>query len=87
MQELRIHRPGVTVAGSARRVAKGAVEMTPHEEWARRFGELQDAVLRHYGVEARSRYIDLARPAIRAHVLEAGTSDPALIRMAATARP
>jgi pimeloyl-ACP methyl ester carboxylesterase len=53
--------------------------MAPHEEWARRFNELQGQVLRHYGVEATSRYIDLARPAIRAHVLEVGTGEPALI--------
>lgn len=40
------------------------------------FAELLNAVLEWYGVDATERYVDLDRPAMRAHVLECGTGDP-----------
>lgn len=45
---------------------------TPHEE----FAALQTDVLEWYGVEATDRYIELERPEMQAHVLEAGAGDP-----------
>jgi pimeloyl-ACP methyl ester carboxylesterase len=43
------------------------------------FIEAQDQLLRHYGVKARSRYLRLDRPAMRAHLLEAGDGQPMII--------
>jgi pimeloyl-ACP methyl ester carboxylesterase len=43
------------------------------------FAKAQERLLRHYGVEARSRYVHLRRPDMRAHVLEAGRGDPVVI--------
>ena len=53
--------------------------MASHDESTRRFLAAQDNVLRHYGVSAASRYVSLAKPPMRAHVLEAGTGTPILI--------
>lgn len=44
-----------------------------------RFALVQQRLLDHYGVRARSRFLDLERPAIRAHVLEAGAGEPLLM--------
>jgi pimeloyl-ACP methyl ester carboxylesterase len=43
------------------------------------FVDAQDRLLRHYGVEARSRYVRLDRPALRAHLLEAGEGEPVVV--------
>jgi pimeloyl-ACP methyl ester carboxylesterase len=43
------------------------------------FVEAQDRLLRHYGVRARSRYVHIERPPMRAHVLEAGQGEPTII--------
>jgi 2-hydroxy-6-oxonona-2,4-dienedioate hydrolase len=43
------------------------------------FAAAQDRLLQHYGVRARSRYVQLERPAMRAHVLEVGQGEPAVI--------
>ncbi len=43
------------------------------------FVEAQDRLLTHYGVHARSRYLRLERPAMRAHLLESGHGEPAVI--------
>jgi hypothetical protein len=43
------------------------------------FVEAQDRLLRHYGVSARSRYLALERPPMRAHLLEAGQGEPTII--------
>jgi pimeloyl-ACP methyl ester carboxylesterase len=48
-------------------------------EAARRFVELQSQVLAYYGVKATSRFVELARPAMRAHVLEAGQGQPVVL--------
>lgn len=44
-----------------------------------RFIALQDQLLDYYGVKATSRFVQLARPAMRAHVLEAGEGEPILL--------
>jgi pimeloyl-ACP methyl ester carboxylesterase len=44
-----------------------------------RFKELQAKSLALHHVDARSRFIDLARPKMRAHVLEAGTGAPVVL--------
>jgi pimeloyl-ACP methyl ester carboxylesterase len=43
------------------------------------FAELQNQLLRHYGVTAISRYVDLKEPPMRAHLLEAGRGEPVVI--------
>ena len=43
------------------------------------FVDAQDRLLEHYGVTARSRYVHLERPPMRAHLLEAGHGEPAII--------
>ena len=47
-------------------------------ETERSFAELERELLDFYGVDAQSRFLDLARPRMRAHVLEAGEGPPAL---------
>jgi len=44
-----------------------------------RFRELQGRLLAHYGVQAESYYLELARPRMRAHLLEAGEGEPTII--------
>ncbi len=44
-----------------------------------RFRELQARLLDFYGVKARSRFLPLALPPLRAHVLEAGTGEPLIV--------
>lgn len=41
--------------------------------------ELQSKVLAYYGVGATSRFVELARPAMQAHVLEAGEGEPVVL--------
>lgn len=43
------------------------------------FTELQDRFLTACGVRATSRFLDLANPRMRAHLLEAGTGEPMLL--------
>jgi pimeloyl-ACP methyl ester carboxylesterase len=43
------------------------------------FKKAQEALLKKYGVTARSRYVNLAVPALRVQVLDAGTGDPLLM--------
>jgi len=45
----------------------------------RRFVELQAQLLAHYGVRARSHFLQLERPAMRVHLLEAGDGEPLVI--------
>ncbi len=44
-----------------------------------RFTALQTKLLEHYGAKATSRFVQLARPAMRAHVLEAGAGEPVIL--------
>lgn len=48
----------------------------PADSAVERFVTLQSRLLDHYGVRATSRFVDLARPAMRAHYLEAGEGEP-----------
>jgi len=43
------------------------------------FKKAQDALLKKYGVRAKSRYVKLKKPALTAHVLEAGQGEPVLL--------
>ncbi len=43
------------------------------------FTELQNRLLGFYGVNAHSEYVELTRPAMRAHVLEAGAGEPLVV--------
>jgi pimeloyl-ACP methyl ester carboxylesterase len=43
------------------------------------FVGLQRRLLAHYGVTASSRFVDLAQPQMRAHVLEAGSGEPLVL--------
>lgn len=51
----------------------------PLSEERTAFLEAQDRLLRYYGVAASSRYVELERPRMRAHVLEAGQGEPVVI--------
>src|SRR5215207_8093710 len=44
-----------------------------------RFKIAQRQLLLRYGVSARSRYVKLGKPALTAHVLEAGRGEPVLL--------
>jgi len=44
-----------------------------------RFKGLQTQLLAHYGVRARSRFVELEKPALRVHLLEAGEGEPLVI--------
>lgn len=55
--------------------AVAAAEATPIQ----RFVELQAQLLDFYGVQATSRFVELASPRMRAHVLEAGAGEPVVI--------
>lgn len=44
-----------------------------------RFAAQQQRLLAHYGVDAVSRHVHLARPALRVHLLEAGRGEPLVI--------
>ncbi len=43
------------------------------------FAELQRALLDHYGVTAASRFVEIASPSLRVHLLEAGHGDPIVV--------
>lgn len=50
--------------------------MTTDDQARKVFERRQQALLAFYGVSARSRYVDLARPELRVHLLEAGDGEP-----------
>lgn len=52
---------------------------TAPDRATRRFVELQSQLLAHYGVRATSRFVELAEPRMRAHVLDAGAGEPVLV--------
>jgi pimeloyl-ACP methyl ester carboxylesterase len=45
----------------------------------RRFVRAQRALLDHYGITARSRYLELERPRMRAHALDVGSGEPFVV--------
>lgn len=53
--------------------------MTDDDQARRAFAERQEALLRYYDLSARSRYLDLERPELRAHLLEAGDGEPLVL--------
>lgn len=54
--------------------------MTAHDESTREeFAQRQEELLRFYGVTAQSRYLEIERPRMRAHLLEAGEGEPLVL--------
>jgi pimeloyl-ACP methyl ester carboxylesterase len=53
--------------------------MTAHDDTREAFAERQEALLRFYDLPARSRYIDIERPQMRVHLLEAGDGEPLVL--------
>lgn len=53
--------------------------MTTDEDTRKAFAARQEELLRFYDVPARSRYVDIARPRMRAHLLEAGAGEPLVL--------
>lgn len=53
--------------------------MTTDNDARRAFAERQQELLRFYGVTARSRYIEIAQPRMRVHLLEAGAGEPLVL--------
>ncbi len=57
----------------------GSNVVPPEAAATHRFIELQAELLAFYGVRATSRFLELEKPAMRAHVLEAGEGEPVVI--------
>ena len=53
--------------------------MTTDDQARKAFAERQAALLRFYDLPARSRYLDIERPEMRAHLLEAGDGEPLVL--------
>lgn len=53
--------------------------MTTDDRARKLFAERQEALLRHYDLPARSRYLRIERPEMRVHVLEAGEGEPLVL--------
>lgn len=53
--------------------------MTAHDDARKAFAERQEALLRFYDLPARSRYLDIERPQMRVHLLEAGEGEPLVL--------
>jgi len=53
--------------------------MSTDEQARKVFAERQQALLEFYELPARSRYLDLARPPLRVHLLEAGAGEPLVL--------
>jgi len=53
--------------------------MTTDDQARKAFAERQEALLRFYDLSARSRYLEIARPEMRVHLLEAGDGDPLVL--------
>jgi pimeloyl-ACP methyl ester carboxylesterase len=52
---------------------------TPEVEATHHFMQLQSELLAYYRVKATSRFVELARPRMRAHLLEAGKGEPVVM--------
>ncbi len=53
--------------------------MTAHDDTRKAFAKRQEALLRFYNLPAGSRYIDIERPQMRVHLLEAGEGEPLVL--------
>jgi pimeloyl-ACP methyl ester carboxylesterase len=53
--------------------------MTISDQTRKVFAERQEALLEFYGVPARSRYLEIERPEMRVHLLEAGAGEPLVL--------
>jgi pimeloyl-ACP methyl ester carboxylesterase len=53
--------------------------MAAREDAREAFAERQEALLRFYDLPARSRYLDIERPQMRVHLLEAGEGEPLVL--------
>jgi len=53
--------------------------MTTDHDIRKAFAARQDDLLRFYGVRARSRYVEIERPQMRVHLLEAGAGEPLVL--------
>jgi len=53
--------------------------MTLDDDTRKAFAERQEALLRLYDLPAESRYVELERPQMRAHLLEAGDGEPLVL--------
>lgn len=53
--------------------------MTTDDNTRRAFAERQQELLRFYGTSAQSRYVEIARPRMRVHLLEAGAGEPLVL--------
>lgn len=53
--------------------------MTGNEETRNVFAKRQEALLEFYDLPARSRYLDIERPEMRVHLLEAGYGEPLVL--------
>ena len=53
--------------------------MTTNDQAREVFAERQEALLEFYDVPARSRYLDIERPEMRVHLLEAGDGEPLVL--------
>lgn len=53
--------------------------MTANDDSRKAFAERQEELLRFYDLPARSRYIDIERPQMRVHLLEAGEGEPLIL--------
>lgn len=52
---------------------------TKHTAAQKEYVDLRHEVLDWYDIDATERYVDLDRPALRTHILEAGAGDPVLL--------
>ena len=53
--------------------------MTATDHTRKVFAERQEALLEFYDLPARSRYLDIERPQMRVHLLEAGEGEPLVL--------
>ena len=68
-----------TTIGIDRTTDRAVFEQSLLTPAARRYAELQARVLAGAGVAAHSRFVRLAEPAIRGHVLEVGSGAPVVL--------
>ena len=68
-----------TTIGIDRTANRGTFEQSLATPADRRYAELQTKVLADAGVAARSRFVSLAKPSVRTHLLEVGSGAPVVL--------